>query len=86
MRREAREDAISKDNMRRPVEVDGIGYELSELLARLKLCPKPTTFWLSMFQETPGTQKDAIEAHRFFCRTACDVSSIVGQDCGAGQR
>ena len=36
-----------------------------------------------MFNEAPnGVPKEAIEVQRFFCRTACDISNIVGHTCG----
>ena len=36
-----------------------------------------------MFNEAPnGVPKQAIEVQRFFCRTACDISNIVGHTCG----
>lgn len=40
---EARERDVASERIKRPVEEEGVGFELAELLARLKLCPKPTT-------------------------------------------
>jgi len=80
---EARERDVASERIKRPVEEEGVGFELAELLARLKLCPKPTTMWLNMSKEAPdGARKEAVEAHRYFCRIACDISAIVGHTCG----
>ena len=81
---DAREVKIAKGEVKRSIpDSDTLGYDLVELIARLKLCGKPTTFWLSMMAEQPmGAKREELEAHKFFCRTAVNVSSIVGHTCG----
>ena len=45
---DAREKKIAEGELKRSIaEPDGLGYDLVETLERLKLCSKPTTFWLS---------------------------------------
>ena len=78
-----RVNKIAEGTITTPVDYeDGCGTALLETIARLKLCAKPTTFWLAMFNEVPTAAKEAVEAHHFFCRTAVDISSIVGHTCG----
>ena len=81
---EAREGKIAKEQIKRPVQdEEDLGYSLSETIERLKLARKPTTFWLSMKAEQPaGAKPEELEAHKFFCLTALNVSSIVGHTCG----
>ena len=79
-----REKAVEVGDIKRPIanEKDP-GYNVAETIARLKLTNKPTTFWLSMMAEQPeNASREALEAHKFFCRTAINVSSIVGHNCG----
>ena len=79
---EARERELD-NGLGRAVDKDGIGYEMVELIHRLKLCSMPTTFWLAMSKETPvNVAKKAVEAHIYFCRVALDLSGIVGHTCG----
>lgn len=81
---QGREKKIQTDELKRPVsDPDALGYDLVETLERLKLCGRPPTFWLSMMAETPtGAKKEELEAHKYFCRTAVNISSIVGHTCG----
>ena len=46
--------------------------------------PEADDFLLEhVHNEAPnGVPKEAIEVQRFFCRTACDISNIVGHTCG----
>lgn len=80
---EARESSIIKGEITRPVAEGELGYEVAEMIARLKLADLPTIFWLSMKSEQPeGATKEAFEAHKFFCKTALNISSLVGHTCG----
>lgn len=79
-----REKAMAADTttVRTSVEADATA-DIKELIAKLKLMPKPTDFWLSMLSSTPtGATPAQIEAHRYFCKAACDISAIVGHTCG----
>lgn len=52
-------------------------------IANLKVCSKPTEFWLAMSAEAPrGAGAGAIQAHRFFCKVACEISAIVSHTAG----
>lgn len=52
-------------------------------LNRLKLCKKPTDFWLAMAAEKPtGMRVEALEAHRAFCIFAVNILAIVGHTAG----
>eukprot|EP00966_Prymnesium_polylepis_P325034 7381031-Prymnesium_polylepis.1 len=81
---DAREQKIAAGEAKRDIpDEDSLGYDVSETLARLRLCGKPTTFWLSMMSEQPaGAKREELESHKFFCRTALNISSIVGHMCG----
>ena len=79
---EAREQELA-NGPGRAVDKDGIGYEMVELIHRLKLCSMPTTFWLAMSKETPvNVAKKKVEAHICFCKVAVDLSGVVGHTCG----
>lgn len=59
------------------------GEAMLQQLAKLRHCPKPTRFWLSMMNEVPRTASAKEKAdHRSFCRMAADVSAIVAHTCG----
>lgn len=46
-------------------------------------CGNPVEFWLAMMNETPrGATPDERQAHMLFCKSAADISSIVGHTCG----
>lgn len=56
---------------------------IKHTIANLKTCSKPTEFWLAMSAEIPrGASQSAIEAHRYFCRIACDLLAIVSHTAG----
>lgn len=64
-------------------EFDSVIESVSDLLADLKLCPNPVSFWLAMAREPPkGATAQAIEAHRSFCYTSRDTLSIAGHSAG----
>ena len=78
---EARQTAL-QDRDELP-DADVPGFDIKEAVDKLKLSPKPTGFWLEMQRETPrGAKPEAIEAHKLFCKMACDILSIVGHTCG----
>lgn len=82
-RMEAREQSIESGEIKRPVPTGELGYDLAEAIARLKLTDLPTTFWLTMKSERPEcASSEEFEAHKFFCKTALNVSAIVGHTCG----
>ena len=52
---------------------------MREAIAMLRLTSSPVNFWLAMMNESPrGATVDQKEAHLLFCKTAADISSIVG--------
>ena len=56
---------------------------MREAIAKLRLTSSPVNFWLAMMNESPrGATVDQKEAHLLFCKTAADISSIVGYTCG----
>ena len=56
---------------------------MKTLIGKLQCCRSPVTFWLTMIQEAPrGAGRDALEAHRLFCKSMSDISGIVGHTCG----
>lgn len=80
---EAREEKIASEEIKRPISSGGIGFDVSETIARLKLAAKPTTFWLSMMAESPhGATSGQLSAHKSFCHLGVNISSIVGHTCG----
>ena len=65
------------------VEENGIGYELAEPACTAQALPEADDFLLEHVQR--GTEWRSEAGHRgprFFCRTACDISNIVGHTCG----
>lgn len=85
---EGLEQAVERQEVRREVNEDEPGYSLAMTIARLKLTSSPTTFWRSMMAEIPARSSNnkninsSIESHRLFCRTAINISAIVGHTCG----
>ena len=62
---------------------DSSGFAMREAIAKLRLTSSPVQFWLAMMNELPrGATTDQKEAHLLFCKTAADISSIVGHTCG----
>eukprot|EP00966_Prymnesium_polylepis_P215129 4982333-Prymnesium_polylepis.1 len=56
---------------------------MREAIAKLRLCSNPAEFWLAMMNEQPrGASTEQKAAHMLFCKTAADISAIVGQTCG----
>eukprot|EP00966_Prymnesium_polylepis_P142029 3279967-Prymnesium_polylepis.1 len=78
---QAREDKMNEDNT--PRDRNSSAFAVREEVAKLRLCDNPVEFWLAMMQETPrGATPDQKEAHMLFCKSAADISSIVGHTCG----
>ena len=78
---QAREDKIDEDST--PRDRDSAAFAVGEEVAKLRLCSNPVEFWLAMMNETPrGASSAQKEAHMFFCKSAADISSIVGHTCG----
>eukprot|EP00966_Prymnesium_polylepis_P158017 3652369-Prymnesium_polylepis.1 len=76
-----RESKLTKDNT--PRDRDSSAFAMQEAIAKLRLCGNPVEFWLAMMQETPrGATPEQKEAHKLFCKSAADISSIVGHTCG----
>ena len=56
---------------------------MREAIAKLKLTSNSVGFWLAMMNEMPrGATADQKGAYMLFCKTASDISSIVGHTCG----
>ena len=48
-------------------------HAMKTLIGKLQCCRSPVTFWLTMMQEAPrGAGRDALEAHRLFCKSMSD--------------
>ena len=77
----AREEALEKDGTAR--DEDSPAFAMREAIAKLRLCSSPVDFWLAMMNEMPrGAKPEQKEAHLLFCKTAADISSIIGHTCG----
>eukprot|EP00966_Prymnesium_polylepis_P039421 914619-Prymnesium_polylepis.1 len=78
---QAREDEMDADNT--PRDRDSSAFAVREEVAKLRLCDSPVEFWLAMMNETPrGATPGQKEAHKLFCKSAADISGIVGHTCG----
>jgi hypothetical protein len=78
---QAREDKMDEDST--PRDLDSSAFAVREEVAKLRLCSSPVEFWLAMMNETPrGATPQQKEAHMLFCKSAADISSIVGHTCG----
>ena len=78
---QAREDKMNEDAT--PRDYDSSAFAIREEVAKLCLCDSPVEFWLAMMNETPrGANADQRQAHMLFCKSAADISSIVGHTCG----
>eukprot|EP00966_Prymnesium_polylepis_P329251 7384985-Prymnesium_polylepis.1 len=76
-----REKKLENDNTVRDRESPA--FAMREAVARLKLCENPVEFWLAAASEAPRrANAGQREAHLLFCKTAADISSIVGHTCG----
>eukprot|EP00966_Prymnesium_polylepis_P153859 3552656-Prymnesium_polylepis.1 len=72
---------MDEDNT--PRDVDSSAFAVREEVAKLRLCDNPVEFWLAMMNETPrGANNDQKQAHMLFCKSAADISAIVGHTCG----
>eukprot|EP00966_Prymnesium_polylepis_P080523 1865733-Prymnesium_polylepis.1 len=77
----SREKQLAEDNT--PRDRDSSAFAMREAIAKLRLCGNPVEFWLAMLNETPrGATAEQREAHKLFCKSAADISSIVGHTCG----
>jgi len=66
-----------------PRDEDSSAWLMRETLAKLRLTSSPVEFWLAMMNEVPrGASPEHKEAHLLFCKTAADISGIVGHTCG----
>lgn len=73
------------DNTPRPAAVQdsSSAFAIREIIAKLRLTANPVEFWLAMSNETPrGATAQQKAAHMLFCRSAADISSIIGHTCG----
>ena len=62
---------------------DSSGFAMREAIAKLRLTSSPVQCSDSMMNELPrGATADQKESHLLFCKTAADISSIVGHTCG----
>mmetsp|Transcript_1267 Transcript_1267/g.2658 ORF Transcript_1267/g.2658 Transcript_1267/m.2658 type:complete len:217 (-) Transcript_1267:476-1126(-) len=62
---------------------DSSAFVMRNAIAKLRLCGNPVEFWLAMMNEVPrGATRAQKEAHLLFCKSASDISSIVGHTCG----
>ena len=78
---QAREAKLEADPA--PRLEDSSGFAMREAIAKMRLTSSPVQFWLAMMNELPrGATTDQKEAHLLFCKTAADISSIVGHTCG----
>ena len=61
----------------------GLRIGFCDTIAKLRLSSNPVDFWLAMQSEVPrGASPGQKDAHLLFCKTAADISSIVGHTCG----
>ena len=78
---EVREAKLEADPAPRLEDLSG--FAMREAIAKLRLTSSPVQFWLAMMNELPrGATADQKESHLLFCKTAADISSIVGHTCG----
>eukprot|EP00966_Prymnesium_polylepis_P014182 327503-Prymnesium_polylepis.1 len=81
----AREEKLHQDMAQRGT--DSPTFAMKEAIAKLKLCSNPVEFWLAMMNEQPrGATPDQRASHMLFCKTAADISSIVGHTCCGVER
>ena len=77
----AREDQLADDGVQR--DEDSAAFAMREAIAKLRFTSSPVEFWLAMMNETPrGASVAQKEAHMLFCKSASDISGIVGHTCG----
>eukprot|EP00966_Prymnesium_polylepis_P336783 7391746-Prymnesium_polylepis.1 len=78
----ARDDKLQEDTTIQR-DNDSSSFKMKESLAKLRLCSSPVDFWLAMMNEQPrGANAEQKAAHMLFCKSASDISSIVGHTCG----
>lgn len=82
--KENEEDILKKVNDPANVTEANVAVSPTKLLIeKLKILPKPTEFWLALMRSVPkGATATQMEAHRIFCRTACDICAVVGHTAG----
>ena len=78
---QSREAKMEEDKT--PRDRDSAAFAMREEIAKLRLCDNPVEFWLAMMNETPrGATAEQKQAHMLFCKSASDISSIIGHTCG----
>ena len=78
---QAHKDKMDKDTT--SCDRDSSAFAVREEVAKLRLSSSPVDFWLAMMNEAPrGATQDQKQAHMLFCKSAADISSIVGHTCG----
>jgi hypothetical protein len=78
---QARQEKLQESMAER--DTDSSAFAMKEAIAKLRLTSNPVEFWLAMMNEQPrGASPDQKAAHMLFCKSAADISSIVGHTCG----
>eukprot|EP00966_Prymnesium_polylepis_P334807 7390181-Prymnesium_polylepis.1 len=77
----ARKAKLDQETTQRDTESSA--FAMREAIAKLRLTQSPVEFWLAMMNEQPrGASAEQRAAHMLFCKSAADISSIVGHTCG----